>query len=294
MMTDRNIQQAIDACRPGRDDLQSPEMDFLAEAVRSDPEVRRQYERSQQFDAAVSWAFRDVPVPADLGERLLAVAGTSPEPSPVAPLELSSPPSSAHDVRQDLKPDRRWPRGIRRRTWTVLAGSLAAAAALVGFLIVAQPFGAAEPVADERLPGEIQVWTDAVVRQGWNDNLQAAELGERPLDAAVRGMPRRWCQIATDYDARTMVYDLAPPGSDPAVVFCMRSKARTSALPNSPPWNAFSATGGLTLGVWRRGNMVYVLVVQGGPRRYREFIGASPLIGFRTGAGCPASLTVKA
>lgn len=293
-MTDRNIQQAIDACRPGRDDLQSPEMDFLAEAVRSDPEVRRQYERSQQFDAAVSWAFRDVPVPADLGERLLAVVGVPPEPSPTAPLELSSPPSSARDARQDLKPDRRWPRGIRRRTWAVLAGSLAAAAALVGFLIVAQPFGAAEPVADERLPGEIQVWTDAVVRQGWNDNLQAAELGEHPLDPAVRGMPRRWCQIATDYDARTMVYDLTPPGSDPAVVFCMRSTTRTSALPNSPPWNAFSATGGLTLGVWRRGNMVYVLVVQGGPRRYRDFIEASPLIGFRTGAGCPASLTVKA
>jgi len=293
-MTDRNIQQAIDACRPGRDDLQSPEMDFLAEAVRSDPEVRRQYERSQQFDAAVSWAFRDVPVPADLGERLLALVEASPDQSPAASLELPSPPSSAHDARQDLQPDRRWPRGIRRRTWTVMAGSLAAAAALVGFLVVAQPFGASEPVVDERLPGEIQAWTDAVVRQGWNDNLQAAELGERPLDRAVRGMPRRWCQIATDYDSRTLAYDLAPPGSDPAVVFCMRSKVGTSALPRSPPWNAFSATGGLTLGVWRRGDMVYVLVVLGGPQRYREFIEASPLIGFRVGDGCPPYLTVKA
>lgn len=293
-MTDRKIQQAIDACRPGCDDLQSPEMDFLAEAVRSDPEARRQYERSQQFDAAVSWAFRDVPVPADLGERLRAVLEASSDQSPTASPELPSPPSAARDAREDLKPPRRWPRGIRRRTWTVMAGSLAAAAALVGFLLVAQPFGAAEPVADERLPGEIQVWTDAVVRQGWNDNLQAAELGEHPLDPAVRGMPRRWCQIATDYDARTMVYDLAPPGSDPAVVFCMRSKARTSALPNSPPWNALSATGGMTLGVWRRGEMVYVLVVQGGPQRYREFIEASPLIGLRNGIGCPASLIAKA
>ena len=293
-MTDRKIQQAIDACRPGDDDLQLPEMEFLAEAVRSDPEVRRQYERSQQFDAAVSWAFRDVPVPADLGERLLTIVEASPDQSPAAPLEPPSPPSSARDARQDLKPQRRWPRGIRRRTWTVMAGSLAAAAALVGFLLVTQHFGGTEPTADERLPGEIQAWTDAVVRQGWNDNLQAAELGGRPLDRAVRGMPRRWCQIATDYDARTMVYDLAPPGSDPAVVFCMQSKVRPSALPNSPPWNAFSATGGLTLGVWRRGNMVYVLVVQGGPRRYREFIDASPLIGFQNRIALPASLTVKA
>ena len=293
-MTDRKIQQAIDACRPGDDDLQLPEMEFLAEAVRSDPEVRRRYERSQQFDAAVSWAFRDVPVPAGLSERLLAVVEASPDPSPAAPLELPSPPSSARDARQDLKPQRRWPREIRRRTWAVMAGSLAAAAALVGFLLVTQYFGAAEPMADDRLPGEIRAWTDAVVKRGWNDNLQAAELGERPLDPAVRGMPRRWCQIATDYDARTLVYDLAPPGTDAALVFCMRSKARTSSLPDAPPWNAFSATGGLTSGVWRRGDMVYVLVVRGGARRYREFIEASPLIGFRSGTGHPASLTPKA
>ena len=55
-MTDQEIQQAIDACRPGSDDLQRPEMAALAEAVRRDPEVRRRYERSQQFDASVSGA----------------------------------------------------------------------------------------------------------------------------------------------------------------------------------------------------------------------------------------------
>ena len=175
-----------------------------------------------------------------------------------------------------------------------MAGSLAAAAALIGFLLVGQRFGVTEPVADERLPGEILAWDEAVLRQGWNDNVRATEPGERPLDRAVRGMPRRWCQIATRYDSKTIVYDLAPPGADQAVVFCMRSKAGTTSLPNAPPWKAFSASGGLTLGVWRRGDMVYVLAVRGGPRRYREFIEASPLIGFRSGTGHPASLIAKA
>jgi hypothetical protein len=60
-----------------------------------------------------------------------------------------------------------------------------------------------------------------------------------------------------------------------------------------PPLNAFSATGGLTLGVWRRGDMVYVLVVRGGQRRYRELIEASPLIGVLLNS-FPVSLTATA
>jgi hypothetical protein len=78
-----------------------------------------------------------------------------------------------------------------------------------------------------------------------------------------------------------------------ALVFCMRSRVGNSTLPDMPPWNAFSATGGLTLGVWRRGDMVYVLVVRGGPRRYRELIEASPLIGLLLN-GHSFSLTVTA
>lgn len=292
-MTDQSIQQAIDACRPGGDDLQLPEVDFLAEATRTDPEIRRTYERSQQFDAAVGLAFRDVPVPAGLAERLLSAVETSALPSVVAQAERSSPPLPARDSGSHLGPRRRWMRGIRPRTWAVAGGTLAAAAALIGFLLVTPLFKCLEPTLDEHLPGEVSAWADAVTRQGWNDNLIAPELHERPLDRAVRAMPRRWCQIQTSYDARTLVYDLAPPGADAALVFCMRSKARNSRLPDTP-WNPLSATGGLTLGVWRRGDIVYVLMVQGGPRRYREFIETSPLIGFNSRIGSPASLTGKA
>jgi hypothetical protein len=80
-MTEREIQQAMDVCRPDSEDLQQPEMAALAEAIRSDPEVRRRYERSQRFDVAVTGMFRDVPVPEGLENRLLAAiesAGTVP------------------------------------------------------------------------------------------------------------------------------------------------------------------------------------------------------------------------
>jgi len=163
--------------------------------------------------------------------------------------------------------------------WLTMAGSLTAAAALAGFLLLVPYFSVAEPRPDDRLPGEILAWADAVVRQGWNEDLQTARGFRRPLDPAVRSTPQRWCSIKTAYDSQTIVYDVAPPGADMALVFCMQCRVRSSTLPDMPPWNAFSATGGLTLGVWRRGDMVYVLVVRGGPRRYRELIEASPLIG---------------
>lgn len=289
-MTDQEIQHAIDACRPGSDDLQQPEMAALAETVRHDPEVRRQYECSQQFDALVSEAVHDVCVPAGLADRLLAALeptsgqATVESPEPVASI------SSERDIRKAAAGVGRWSHRRRSRIWTIMAGSLTAAAALAGFLLLVPYFSVTEPRPDDRLPGEIMMWADAVVRQGWNEDLPTAQVLERPLDRAVRARPERWCSIATSYDSQTIVYDVAPRGTEMALVFCMRSRVRSSTLPEMPPWNAFSATGGLTLGVWRRGDMVYVLVVRGGSRRYRELIEAAPLIGLLLN-GSPFSLT---
>ncbi|MCU0981923.1 MAG: DUF3379 domain-containing protein [Pirellulaceae bacterium] len=293
MMTNQEIQQAIDACRPGSDDLQRPEMAALADAIRQDPDVRRRYESSQQFDASVRGLFRDVPVPAGLADRLLAAIEPPRDRAAAESQTLVAPLLSEHDVRKHAEEAGGWPHRKRRRMWLTMAGSLTAAAALAGFLLLVPYFSVTEPRPDDRLPGEILAWADAVVRQGWNEDLQTAQSLRRPLDRAVRANPQRWCSITTAYDSQTIVYDVAPRGADMALVFCMQCPVRSSRLPDMPPWNAFSATGGLTLGVWRRGDMVYVLVVRGGPRRYRELIEASPLIGLLLN-GRPFSLTATA
>ena len=224
MMTDQEIQQAIDACRPGSDDLQRPEMAALAEAIRCDPDVRRRYDCSQQFDASVRGVFRDVPVPAGLADRLLAAVEPSLGRATEELQEPVTPLSSGHDVRKDAEDASRWPHRRRRRILSIVAGGLTAAAALAGFLLLVPYFGVAEPRPDDRLPGEIMVWADAVVRQGWNEDLQTAQSLRRPLDRAVRASPQRWCSIATAYDSQTIVYDVAPRGADMALVFCMRSR----------------------------------------------------------------------
>jgi hypothetical protein len=277
-MTKREIQQAIDVCRPGDEDLQQPEMAALVEALQGDVAVRRQFERSQRFDAAMTGIFRDVPVPDGIEDRLLAALDLA-----VPPRDEVSTQLGPRDAGLDCqaKPGQRGRRAWsgRRRMWTVVAGGLGATAALLAFLLVVPFSGIGEPRADDRLPGEVLAWTDAVVQQGWNTDFQAQPLRDHPLDRAVRAIPQRWCVIRTAYDQQTVVYDLAPRGRGLALVFCLRSRVRTSALPESPPWNVFPATGGLTLGVWRRGELVYVLAVQGGAERYRALIESPPLIG---------------
>lgn len=277
-MTKREIQQAIDVCRPGDEDLQQPEMAALVEALQGDVAVRRQFERSQRFDAAMAGVFRDVPVPGGLEDRLLAALDVAAPARDEVP-GLPSPRDTAFD--RQARPGQRGRRAWsgRRRMWTFVAGGLAATAALFAFLLVAPFSGIGEPRADDRLPGEVLAWTDAVVQQGWNTDFQAQPLRDYPLDRAVRAIPQRWCVIRTAYDRQTVVYDVAPRGRDLALVFCLRSRVRTSALPELPPWNVFPASGGLTLGVWRRGELVYVLAVRGGAERYRALIESPPLIG---------------
>lgn len=287
-MTEREIQQAMDVCRPGDEDLSQPEMAALVDMLRSDLAVRNRFERSQRLDAALAGLFREVPVPDGLENRLLAALESAAPQAGQTPEPISTRDSSAelagHSARLGPKT-----RSRRQRIGMILAGSLAVTAAVLAFLLGVPYSGIGEPRADDRLPGEVLAWTEAVVREGWNRDFEAAALRDHPLDSAVRAAPQRWCLIATAYDQQTVVYDLASRGGDLALVFCMRSRVRTSALPELPPWNAFSATGGLMLGVWRRGDLVYVLAVRGSAARYRALIEAPPLIGSAP-SGRPVSL----
>ena len=62
----------IEACRPGSRDVDDPQMSQLADALIHDPAVRQRYEAAQRLDGRLGEAFRAVPVPAGLADRLLA------------------------------------------------------------------------------------------------------------------------------------------------------------------------------------------------------------------------------
>ncbi len=146
-----------------------------------------------------------------------------------------------------------------------------------------------EPIPSDQLRAEVSAWRDLVIRNGWRGDIASAASRNRPLNADIVATPRQWCQIETRYDPATIVYDLAGPGADFACVYCMHIRTGNSDLPTTPPLTPHRPTGRISIGVWRHGDMVYVLAVQGDRGRYGDFLDSSILFSYLTAA--PISLS---
>ena len=125
-------------------DLSERELLTLAEALQHDPELRALFDRVQDFDARVTAALGDVPVPAGLKDRILLqlavespslATNTSAADKAQTPLslypgdELSSESSEVVQTRT-----RRLLRLRDRRSWAIAASLVAAAVLMVIWL----------------------------------------------------------------------------------------------------------------------------------------------------------------
>jgi hypothetical protein len=281
-MNEQELREAIEACRPNGDDLRLPEMSALAEALAHDPRWQAVFARTQRCDAAIGQAFGDVPIPAGLCERLLASVA---QPVPAEPTEVAA----VSKVPTVVLTDRPGPASARRslfRSWRIRAIALATVAAALTLFLVFRGTPGRLPELNDDFSREVIGWTEQVQQGDWSEKLAAAH----PLDPAIRAVPRRWTQLATGYDRRTLVYDLTPPGRDFAFAFCIPVRGRPCVLPSLPPAMPFSTTGGVAMGAWQAQDMVYVLAVQGGQNRYQTFMNSGILIGLGRGPVPPACL----
>ena len=275
-MTEQDMKQAIEACRPGSDDVSLPEMSHLAEAIRQDPGIRELYDRTQQSDAVIVNAFRNVPVPEGLEARLLEAVREADHGKSLdqRPSPRSIRPSGVDTAEAGCTFPRR-----RGRKWFRTAISLTAMAMTLLITVAYLNRSRPEPIPSDQLRAEVSAWRDLVVRYGWREDIDSATSRNRPLDADIVAMPGRWCQIETRYDSATMVYDLASPGAEFACVYCMHIRTGNSDLPTTPPLTPHRPTGRISIGVWRHGDMVYVLAVEGDSDRYSEFLDSLILFG---------------
>jgi hypothetical protein len=269
-MNEQELREALDACRPGSDDLRQPEMASLAAAVDSDPRWQAAWARAQRCDAAIQQAFAEVSVPAGLCERLLATVA---EPVSAAATSASAV-APAPTMTRVGRAAKAWPAWSRR--WRFQALALASIAAAVTLLLVFRGTPGRLPELSDEFSQEVITWTEQVQQEAWREDLETAVY---PLDQAIRATPRRWAQLATTYDRQTLVYDLTPPGRDFAFAFCIPVRGRPCTLPALPPAFPFSTTGGVAMGAWQTQDLVYVLVVQGGQNRYQAFMKSGLLIG---------------
>lgn len=271
----RTIQESIDACRPGTDDANLPEMSALAEKLRDDEQVRGWYDRTQQCDIAIARAFHDVPVPDGLSERLLAALQKDGEEP--ANESSSSFVDQAVTEQDDLNPTA----GVAipaTRPWRWV-GAATVGVSVVAILVVSflrlRPSDP-EIVIENQLPDDVQEWIDQAPEwtdwTDWSESLSEAPAEDYPDDAELRADPKQWRFAETRYDSRTIVYDISRPGQK-AYVFRIRAKGGTLPFPTAVPATPRWTTGGVAIGAWQRNGMLYVLAVEGGRAEYRKYVG---------------------
>lgn len=262
---EKRIIESIEACRPGSDDVASPDMVDVARQIQQDPQVRLLYERVQKWDAAVSVTMEEVGAPEGLADRILdrlrsqAAVSTSEIRStgsqqPVAEAVRLAPP---HDL------DSRW----SRRKWLAGITTIAASILVVAFLSVWLP-GDGEVPLEEIAEGWFQE-----LGANWQDAQQAP--GEFPLPGAITASPTSWQWLAKHSSARGVVYQLQDRAGTTALLYVVR--LTRAGLPATPPASPQSNTAGKAVGYWKSGDTVYVLVVPGDERNYRAFVSSSPV-----------------
>jgi hypothetical protein len=279
--------EALEACRPGSDDISDPALADLAAELARHPELEDVFGRLQKLDATLAGVFEDVPVPDGLANRLLArlavaklvdtatgAEGPSSAAGPAVEIVVSAP---ATVPAADAKPRR--PKLARRMWWLAAAGSAAACVVVAVSLLRSPPpvqpmVYTPEPVLDDAL---------ALFREEravkWSEEVQP--LREFPLSSAlVDARARRWRYVDDLLGTRGVAYDLTHEGGPRATLYVARRTVE--GLPDKPRLDsAPKNSGGCCVWAWQQDGLVYALVVEGAPdaarRQFLEVSRRGPL-----------------
>ena len=266
---DPQLFEALEACRPNRDDLSDPGLSFLARELAASPDLEEVFTRLQRMDASIAEAFHELPVPSDLANRLLTRV------CPSDPLLTVSEPAAA-PLPGSARPASR----VRRRY--VVAGL--AALAVGASLLVAVLVNRSGPLSLTAIQDKAVARFQSDLLSGCVGHLltQQTPPSDRPFSRDLRAdrqIQIRWRDVDNLLGQKTIAYDLSRAGGARATLYVLRYPGVLPSLPNSPPGLATPKTQNRSVAVWRKGALLYVLVVDGGPRVYRGFLDSSrPLI----------------
>lgn len=266
---DPRIVEAMEACRPGSDDLADPAFAFLAAKMEANPELRELYERLQCVDGTIAGAFEDVPVPEGLADRITTrLASVRNGHGAAGPDREAAETAAAEPIGKVATPGRR-----AARRW-ILAGGVGGilAASLAVVLLV--------------LRGTPVVLDEAVVLAAANDRFNSDEglegelVMQSPAPDAFPAGPDfdvskfrqiRWRWVGGFLGCKGVAYDLTPRGRARATLYVVKCTV-TPKLSTMPAYTPLPATGNRSVGMWQTGDLLYVLVVEGGQREYQRLL----------------------
>ena len=252
----------MEACRPGSDDLSDLGLAFLADQLASDPGLQRQYRRLQRLDQSLADAYQDVPVPEGLEDRILGqLAEARPETS--LPVTASIEPAPVTPAAAPLGVGRRV-----SRPWLSAGVSLVAAACVLVLVAI-------QAVEDKPFDGldlaPLAIDSRAADAVGTGQSIaEAPPPAGYPLSEDVRQASQiQWRWVRDFVGHKAIAYDILSPNGTAATLYVIRGMA--TGLPAAPSPQPF-VTQGVSASAWQADHLVYVLVVEGDERAYRQFI----------------------
>ncbi|HUT13882.1 MAG TPA: hypothetical protein VMY42_25560 [Thermoguttaceae bacterium] len=263
---DERILEAIEACRPGSDDMADGELAFLAAELEAHPELADLYDRLQRTDEVVAAAFREVPVPEGLEQRLLDHLAAARAADTLAADSRKATAALAED-RPVVAAVR--PRRFSRR-WLIAGGTLTttAAAVLVAVVVWMLNHGPQPYTKQMVLEDAQRFFIDESRELG---PIRTYPNEPPPADYRIRpeqlGQMLQWRPITGFLDCDGVAYDV--PGGQ-ATIYVVR-RTIDDRLPVQPPPSADPTTGGVSASVWQQGELLCVLVVDGDSDAYRRF-----------------------
>lgn len=240
---DERILEAIEACRPGSDDVADPALAYLADQLATDPQLADLYQRLQQVDGRLAAGFRDVPVPDGLEQRLLDHLAAARRSEAAEAEQSEETPADEPAVPASPRPkyySRRW----------LLAGSgllTAAAAIWIAVLIgVHRPVDyTPSDVRDIAIHSFKEDWDGKQWPEGGQELTQTSQPSELPLSRYVLPPSRvqMRCRQVTFLERRAVAYDMKNLAGRPATLYVV--KCTVDGLQRtSPPLSPSHDTGG--------------------------------------------------
>lgn len=270
---------AIDACRPGSEDLQRELPSELVGTIRGNERLAARYRAVQQFDHAIAGAFDQVPLPTGLESRLLAAIAQQQAELDAARL-AASPSATPVELPRHATPVHT----SRRRWLQICGGALASTAAGAGFLwwrlASEQPALSLEEVLHQAL--DFNKSGEARLVEAIPETREPAP-AEFPRSRRLVGLRDvvRWRRLDGRLFGREGVaYELSAQ-DHLATLYVLalngpRGSATLPTLADEPPLHNqpqnLVSTGGDTAGVWQEHDRIQLLVVHGDVDFYRSFL----------------------
>lgn len=249
-----DLVEALEACRPGCDDLADPDLAAAAAEVAADPALEDRFLRQQKLDVSLAGAIADVPVPPELLARLLAALEATP----------SAPPREVPALAAQAVSGRRRSPGW----WFGVAGAVAALVLLaLGLARLQRQEPLAAPVVLEQAISHFA--RDAAP----SGRLVHETMPPRAFPLSVALRPRgdvRWRSLESFLDRPGVAYDMLGPRGARATLYVIRGSVPHA--PEEPPARPAHETGNCSAALWQHRGLLYVLVVQGDARAYADLL----------------------